>query len=429
MTTLAELRAIGPFPAMQIVPTWDDHELLSHPVDAAAPVGALTYHGGRLLTSYRTVLCFLDAFPYDKADFTAFVTAITQDGYVIAPDGVVRNGVFGGAVSVLSGFSSTVDDSAIQAFVDGQAGKGLPADDGNTVYLLVMPAGSTVTMQGASSCSTFCGYHSKSAGGHLYAVLCDPSCSGCHGNITPYQGLCLVTGHELGETVSDPEGTGWYSDQTGSEDGDECAWQPNPWGPQGQWAVQPLAVGHGQGQAWTCTVAPYTPQAQPQPQPKLTLVISGPSSVVVGQGGSYSAALAPPDPAATYSWRVNGVTVTTGQTFGWLPAAAGTFTIDCLATSQGQQVLSNPLAVVVLANTPGPPPSGGVTKAQVDASQQGLVSALQALAQQYQGDSYALAQITYAMSIVSYDEQSVLDPLFGPGAAPRFGSIPPPLPA
>ena len=175
------------------------------------------------------------------------------------------------------GLPVAVKNSQLEAWLDGAAGKGSFAPpDPNTLYVLVMGAGSSVTFDHGSgaSCTGFCGYHAKTPAGAYYAVICDPACPGCHGSFTPEQGRQIIFSHECGEWRSDPDGDGWYNDPTGMENGDECAWNLAPWGPQLQWAVQPLAVnGRGCGdvppyQATVTTPAPQpAPQLAPQPPP------------------------------------------------------------------------------------------------------------------------------------------------------------------
>jgi hypothetical protein len=296
-----DLRAIGPFPGViQIVPTADAHELLSDPANPSGPVAVLTHHGGRTIGAAAKVqVIFLDGYTDDKAGFAAFAQAVVECGYYISPDGKdTASGAFLGAVTAAAtGLPPAVQDTQLQAWLDLVAGHGPYASiDPNTLFVLVLGAGASVSLaSGGSSCSDFCGYHSKTAGGNYYAVICDPGCSGCHGSFTPAQARQMVFSHEYGEWRSDPDGDAWYDDASGMENGDECAWQLVPWGPgvspstqegalspQGAagavWAVQPLAQnGRGCGD-----VPPYqaaspaggTPQPPPhdwQPQHGLPL--------------------------------------------------------------------------------------------------------------------------------------------------------------
>jgi hypothetical protein len=92
-------------------------------------------------------------------------------------------------------------------------------------------------------CKTFCAYHTDSkvtlATGetvHIhYALIPDPTqkCSSCNGGLTVYGDTVTPNGdmsadtitdditHELSETVTDPNGSAWYT-KSGEEDADLC---------------------------------------------------------------------------------------------------------------------------------------------------------------------------------------------------------------
>ncbi len=260
-----KLRDLGPFPSLQIAASVDMHELLTDPSNTTA-AGPLTYHGGKLITAGlgKFFNIYLGSQSFDTADFDAFTRAICEDGYYLSPDGKDA-GIchFQGSVTVPTyPFPGTVDDSAIASWLlTFLQAKGLP-HDGYTQYSLIFPANTTVTLGNQASCSAFCGYHTRSAAGLYYQVICDSNCSGCHGNFPVNQARMMIQAHELGEWRSDPDGTGWYSDSSGMENGDECAWQLVPWGPTGKgWAVQPLAV------SGTCHTGLYVPPGPPPPPP------------------------------------------------------------------------------------------------------------------------------------------------------------------
>jgi hypothetical protein len=112
---------------------------------------------------------------------------------------------------------------------------GLPAKENGVYFILSAPS---VSVSGF--CRSFCAYHTSSStivsGMHIrYAVVPDPGnqCGGCDGNVAVYgqnvtpnldQGADEMTDsimHELSETVTDPEGTGWFT-SSGAENGDLC---------------------------------------------------------------------------------------------------------------------------------------------------------------------------------------------------------------
>jgi len=85
-------------------------------------------------------------------------------------------------------------------------------------------------MNGAASCSNFCGYHYEINGTIFYAVMPYPDCSGCAGATAVVDALTSTSSHELCEAITDPvPGQGWYDDRNG-EIGDICAWQTKPLG-------------------------------------------------------------------------------------------------------------------------------------------------------------------------------------------------------
>jgi hypothetical protein len=117
------------------------------------------------------------------------------------------------------------------------------AADPSTIYMLVLPQGSTVTFgNGATCCSDYGGYHFESTNIHgvtvPYAVIC--SCPAAFGlNLTPLQARTTTVSHELVEAATDPfpnsnpsySGTDhanivWYY-LTGGELADMCALNPD----------------------------------------------------------------------------------------------------------------------------------------------------------------------------------------------------------
>lgn len=112
---------------------------------------------------------------------------------------------------------------------------GLAPDENGVYFILTAP---TVSVSGF--CRSFCAYHTSSsavvAGKRIrYAVVPDPGnqCGGCDGNVAVYGQAITPNGdpgademtdsimHELSETVTDPEGGGWFT-SNGEENGDLC---------------------------------------------------------------------------------------------------------------------------------------------------------------------------------------------------------------
>jgi len=91
----------------------------------------------------------------------------------------------------------------------------------------------TATKNSASGFGTqYCAYHSytsSSAGNVAYTNLpyitdAGASCGANFNGLGPNAGITIVGGHELAETVTDQfPGSGW-TDSSGAENGDKCAW-------------------------------------------------------------------------------------------------------------------------------------------------------------------------------------------------------------
>lgn len=239
----------------------------------ATPSGAqLTYRGGPLLTSVKLFGVFFDDFSL-KAEMSAFLDWLATSDVLgeLSEYGTGLGSHIGDAILSLSGSTppppppnggcppgcvpctashmvapsrasytlqllkekntpSTVTDAQLQHLLAQYIGAGsLPKPDSETVFVLFLPDGVSVTLGQDSSCTTFCGYHDYfmlSDGTTVYyAVLPFPSCAGCLGPFTTLDALTSTTSHEVCEAVTDPiPGTGWYDDQNG-EIGDICAWQ------------------------------------------------------------------------------------------------------------------------------------------------------------------------------------------------------------
>lgn len=140
---------------------------------------------------------------------------------------------------------SVISDSQIQVLIAQNIQTSvLPKPDSETLYVLFLPPGMSVSLGSDASCQTFCGYHDTfqlSGGNVFYAVLPFPSCDGCLGELAPLDALTGTTSHEISEAITDPvPGQGWYDDNNG-EVGDICAWQfkrDGSWNVQLEWSNQ-----------------------------------------------------------------------------------------------------------------------------------------------------------------------------------------------
>jgi len=122
---------------------------------------------------------------------------------------------------------SRISDSGIQGYLAGLFNSGAETANANTLYGVYFPSGMKISLQGGTSCSAFCGYHSHfTYNGQLikYAVFPYTNCRAC--SLTGKSVadiLTIVTSHEIREAVTDSLGTAWY-DASGYEADDKCAW-------------------------------------------------------------------------------------------------------------------------------------------------------------------------------------------------------------
>ena len=208
-------------------------------IGAAPQVPArLTYRNGPLLTSVQVFTTFWGT-AWNKAPQDALLPKVNQffdfilasqlldqlGEYSTASLKIGRGSLIGTITLTTPAPGKTVDDSAIQKFLQQQISAGtLPATTPNTLYFVFLPPGVTVTQGGSASCKVFCGYH-DAISNIFYAVMPYPGCSGCLGGAAAFDALTSTTSHELCEAITDPiPGQGWYDDNNG-EIGDICAWQ------------------------------------------------------------------------------------------------------------------------------------------------------------------------------------------------------------
>ncbi len=183
--------------------------------------------------------------------------------------------------------SSTPPTNYTDANVQTEAGKGVTkwGYDADANYIVVTPTGYTTSGFG----SQWCAYHSTysgSGGPVAYTVFpyIPDAGSGCgQGSVNSpgtLDGVSIVSGHEISETITDPgAGNGWV-DSSGSEIGDKCAWTNDQnqtmsngqiFAEQPEWsnAVSGCAYSYGSGP--TPTPNPTaTPNPTPTPSPTPT---------------------------------------------------------------------------------------------------------------------------------------------------------------
>ncbi len=130
---------------------------------------------------------------------------------------------------------STIDDSAVQTTLQGWIANDpdFPQPNANSLYFIYFPPGTTITLQGSSSCQTFGGYHDSfadSSGTNIFYAV-EPFCMPFDSSMTQLDFFTFTSSHELCESITDPiPGQGWYwfqDQQNQGEIGDICEAAPN----------------------------------------------------------------------------------------------------------------------------------------------------------------------------------------------------------
>jgi hypothetical protein len=206
-------------------------------VVGTAGLPQLIYNGGVLLTAVEvTTIYWGNAWNTDPlmAELESFFGFILTSSLIDQLGEYSVSGSTIGHGSKVNCFQPTnsepgasIDDSTIQGALQNWIASGqLPAPNPNSLYFIFLPSGTTVTLQGQSSCTDFCGYHSNVGanpdGGPFYAVMPYADCAGCQFADNLLDSMTAISSHELCESITDPvPGAGWYDNANG-EIGDIC---------------------------------------------------------------------------------------------------------------------------------------------------------------------------------------------------------------
>ncbi len=185
---------------------------------------------GPQLAKPKVIPIFFNIDPFENSLETFLQNYITGS---TAWDSVLEYGVSHGTVNAATVISQTLPaqmaDSDIQSILSTnvQSGK-LPTPDANTVYILYISSGVTVTRGGLTGCTDFAGYHDTMTIGGMgtaYAVILR-----CKGMTLPL--LTFASSHELAEASTDPVLASysdlqdpydlWQANDAGTEIGDLC---------------------------------------------------------------------------------------------------------------------------------------------------------------------------------------------------------------
>ncbi len=250
----------------------DTHYPASHP-----PMPTVATGGGPTLANPVFIPITFPGDPNqaDIAAFTAGIGATTFWSSIVSGYGV--GAATSGTPVILttaqepSGVGATIDDqTGIQPWLQAQLASGgalAGTNSLNTVYAIYFPAGTTITLQGASSCSAFGGYHNNftttDTGENVsYAVI--PNCGSFPTGSGTLSGIDAITGpasHEYLEAVTDPQPSTnpayagvdnndfiWEFILGGGEIGDMCAQFPGVF-------IKPSGFSYMVQRSWSNTAA------------------------------------------------------------------------------------------------------------------------------------------------------------------------------
>lgn len=214
-------------------------------LSAAKPAATanLTNHGGPVMTGTKTIY-YIWYGTWDTASKNVLNNLGQKIGgspyfninstYTDSAGNHVVNAVGFGASSTDSGSLGTrLTDANIETIVKNQISAGKLPLDANGIYFVLTDKNTTAT---SGFCSQYCGWHTNAtiSGKDIkYSFVGNPETqcpSGCGANNPSPNGtpgadaMASVLAHELEETVTDPDGNGWYANSNGMENGDKCAW-------------------------------------------------------------------------------------------------------------------------------------------------------------------------------------------------------------
>jgi hypothetical protein len=187
--------------------------------------------GGRVLTSPKVVVVTYDGDP-QRGLLEAFPSALGKSAYwpaVTAEYGVGPITASPHPVHIADAPPAAIDDIAVQAWLEAQLdGTHVEWDppDGETLYEINYPAGTTYTLAGWTGCKEFGaqdGTLLRKDGSRVpYIVIprCPPMASL---GLDPDQTLTYVMSHELAEESTDP-----FKDAYVTNDDDHLAWSFEP---------------------------------------------------------------------------------------------------------------------------------------------------------------------------------------------------------
>jgi hypothetical protein len=207
----------------------------------------LRQHGGSIIPNANVTNVYWGSV-IDTSDLDTFMTWVSASFYVahLSEYGHIGAGSFGGSIPWTAA-PRRVGQSDVENLIDDLVANGqLPENtSGNEVYAIYLPKGTTAWTGdiGTSmpSCpktdangECFCGYHSWYDAGGIFGLFGTERHYFVIPDLTDAPGWCggpghdlgdrtVASSHELAETITDPHGDAWHSNDTaGDEIGDLC---------------------------------------------------------------------------------------------------------------------------------------------------------------------------------------------------------------
>jgi hypothetical protein len=190
------------------------------------------------------VKLFADNADYSPSDGSADYTVVQQYGVT----NNISSAPLSPALTSLGYFvdnqpaQSIISDAKIRSYLASLFNRGAIPVSTNVIYGVYFPAGMKVTLQGGTSCRSFCGYHGNfiyNGKDIKYASFPYLNCSACMlSGLSVADMMTIVTSHEIREAVTDPDLNAWY-DGAGYEADDKCAWHNLYQTATGSFWVQP----------------------------------------------------------------------------------------------------------------------------------------------------------------------------------------------
>ena len=187
--------------------------------DSKFPFPSVIYGGAELLLAPKVITV---TFPGDTlaSELDQFGASLTSSaywkavstGYCESASTCIGDGPTGTSVALTTAAGASYTDSSqggastLQTYLQGLISSNkVPAPDANTIYALYFPASTTITLDGATSCQVFGGYHnSTTVNGQtvVYAVI--PECAPQGGGLSLLQETTISGSHEVVEGSTDP---------------------------------------------------------------------------------------------------------------------------------------------------------------------------------------------------------------------------------